>query len=175
MSEICNRCNKMIPVKNMSYHWSYIHNIHINPPPSEQLCIFLSPASYHFGTYYFEKNSILYNYDSMNNSIINEAIFNNRGSVTVTYNEMLHKIDLRKMTIKNLSDSCCMGIKLLDDYNLAYSFGESIIYRKYIKEKINNNSYYLRSIYLDMLHTYIELANRELSNSNIVKKMNLLR
>lgn len=66
-----------------------------------------------------------------------------------------------------------MGIKILDDYNLCYSFGESIIYRKYIKDRIDNNSYYLRTIYLEMLHTYIELTKIELSNSKIIKAIKI--
>jgi len=171
MSEICNRCNKMVSVKSMSYHWYDKHNIHINPNSSEQVCLFLSPTTYQIGKYYFEKSGLLYSYDDMNNSVINEAIFNNKSSVIVTYNEIVHKINLRDMTIKNLSDSCCMGIKILDDYNLAFCLGESIIYRKYIKDKINNNSYYLRGEYLEFLNSYIELANRELSDSKIIRKI----
>jgi len=150
-----------------------MHNIHNNPTPSEQTCAFLSPSTYNFGMYYFEKNNLLYNYDTMANSIINEAIFNNKKFVIVTYNDMIHEINLHRMTIKDLSDSCCMGIKILDDYNLGYSFGESIIYRKYIKDRIDNNSYYLRTIYLEMLHTYIELTKIELSNSKIIKAIKI--
>ena len=171
MSEICNRCNKIVSMKNMSYHWYDEHIIHINPTSSEQVCLFLSPTTYQIGRYYFEKNNLLYSYDDMNNSVINEAIFNNKSYVIVTYNEIIHKIDLHDMTIKNLSDSCCMGIKILSDYNLGYSFGESIIYRKYIKDKINNNSYYLRGEYLEYMNSYIELAKRELSDSNIIKNI----
>jgi len=169
MKEFCNRCNMMIPVKSMCFHWSQEHNIHINPNSSEQVCLFLTPETYQIGRYYFERNSLLYSYDDMNNSVINEAIFNNKASVIVTYNDIVHKINLRDMTIKNLSDSCCMGIKILDDYYLGYSFGDSIIYRKYIKDKINNNSYYLRTKYLEYLNGYIELANKTLSDSNITR------
>jgi hypothetical protein len=159
----------MVSVKNMSYHWYYVHNIHINPNSSERVCMFISPETYQIGRFYFEKNGLLNGYDNINNSIINEAIFNNKGSVIVTYNEIIHKIDLRDMTIKNLSDSCCMGIKILDDYYLGYTLGDSIIYRKYIKDKINNNSYYLRAKYLEYLNDYIELAKKSLSDSNITR------
>jgi hypothetical protein len=53
--------------------------------------------------------------------------------------------------------------------DLGYSFGDSIIYRKYIKDKINNNSYYLRTKYLEYLNGYIELAKKTLSDSNITR------
>jgi hypothetical protein len=137
--------------------------------------LFLAPTTYQIGRYYFEKSGLLYSYDDMNNSVINEAIFNNKSSVIVTYNEIVHKIDLRDMTIKNLSESCCMGFKILSDYNLGYSFGESIIYRKYIKDKINNNYYYLRGEYLEYLNSYIELAKRELSDSKIIRTIKTMK
>lgn len=111
MSENCVICKKIIPIKYMSYHISDMHNIHNNPTPSEQTYCILSPSTYNFGMYYFEKNNLLYNYDTMANSIINEAIFNNKKFVIVTYNDMIHEINLHRMTIKIYQIVVAWGLK----------------------------------------------------------------